>query len=59
MTVAELIEKLKDMPGDETVWRWDSDRGEDGTETRVVRRVDFDLIRLGDGETMVERVILQ
>lgn len=39
MTVAELIEALKAMPQDRVVYRWDSDRSEDGSQTRRVDEV--------------------
>jgi len=42
MTVAELIEKLQAMPQDMPVYRWDSERSADGTETVLVTTAELE-----------------
>jgi hypothetical protein len=48
MTVVELIEQLMGLPGDETVYRWDSERFADGTPTVAVTEVEFGTIEIKD-----------
>jgi hypothetical protein len=48
MTVVELIEQLMGLPGDETVYRSDSERDADGTQTRAVSEVELDTIEVYD-----------
>lgn len=59
MTVVELIEQLEALPQNEQVYRWDSDRQEDGSETVLVKEVFFISVDLYQGEPPAVRVVIQ
>jgi hypothetical protein len=58
VTVVELIEQLMGLPGDEQVYRWDSERSADGTETVAVTKVRIEELWVGVGETLASRVVI-
>lgn len=59
MTVIELIEQLEALPQNEQVYRWDSDRQADGSETVRVCVVEMGPVDLYQGEPPAVRVVIR